>query len=109
VGNPDKGTLPLEEIRSRVRQFVDANLPVVVTRAGSPSSVAHAAGRQTNGGGGGGDQSISHGMHGESLWTEKEGADKSLITSKIKVPIHPKLVGHLTVKRIAVSIPEPVP
>jgi len=33
VGNPDKGTLPLEEVRSRVQQFVDADLPVVVTQA----------------------------------------------------------------------------
>ena len=34
VGNPDKGLMSLEEARRRVRQFVDARLPLVVTQVG---------------------------------------------------------------------------
>uniref|UniRef100_A0A7S3QL21 Cytidyltransferase-like domain-containing protein n=1 Tax=Dunaliella tertiolecta TaxID=3047 RepID=A0A7S3QL21_DUNTE len=33
IGNPDKGMLPVEETRRRVQQFVDAQLPVVVSCA----------------------------------------------------------------------------
>ena len=32
VGNPDKGQLPLDEIKRRVAQFVEQGLPLVVTR-----------------------------------------------------------------------------
>ena len=32
VGNPDKGQLPLEEIKRRVSQFVEQGLPLVVTQ-----------------------------------------------------------------------------
>ena len=32
VGNPDKGIMPIEECRRRVQQFIDANLPVLVTK-----------------------------------------------------------------------------
>ncbi|CAK0738768.1 hypothetical protein CVIRNUC_001090 [Coccomyxa viridis] len=33
VGNPDKGLLPLDEIKRRVAQFVEQGLPLVVTQA----------------------------------------------------------------------------
>ena len=32
VGNPDKGQLPLNEIKRRVSQFVEEGLPLVVTQ-----------------------------------------------------------------------------
>ena len=32
VGNPDKGLLPLDEIKRRVAQFVEQGLPLVVTQ-----------------------------------------------------------------------------
>ena len=32
VGNPDKGQLPLDEIKRRVSQFVEQGLPLVVTQ-----------------------------------------------------------------------------
>ena len=32
IGNPDKGMLPLDQIRARVEQFTAANLPVVVVQ-----------------------------------------------------------------------------
>lgn len=32
VGNPDKGQLPLDEIKRRVGQFVEQGLPLVVTQ-----------------------------------------------------------------------------
>ena len=35
IGNADKGTLPLAEVRRRVDQFVAAGLPVLVTQVRS--------------------------------------------------------------------------
>jgi hypothetical protein len=32
IGNPDKGMLPLDEVRRRVEQFTDAGYPVVVVQ-----------------------------------------------------------------------------
>ena len=32
VGNPDKGQMPLDEVKRRVSQFVEQNLPLVVTQ-----------------------------------------------------------------------------
>ncbi len=32
IGNPDKGLLPLDQVRQRVEQFTAANLPVVVVQ-----------------------------------------------------------------------------
>lgn len=32
VGNPDKGLLPIEKIRERAQQFIDADLPLVITQ-----------------------------------------------------------------------------
>ena len=32
IGNPDKGLLPLDEVRQRVEQFTAANLPLVVVQ-----------------------------------------------------------------------------
>ena len=39
VGNPDKGLLPLEELRHRVQQFLDAELPLVVTHVSSSAGL----------------------------------------------------------------------
>ena len=36
VGNPDKGVMPLEELRKRVQQFVKADIPLVVTHVSHP-------------------------------------------------------------------------
>ena len=35
VGNPDKGVMPLEEVRKRVQQFIEADVPLVVTHVSS--------------------------------------------------------------------------
>lgn len=32
VGNPDKGLLPVEVVRQRIRQFTEAKLPLVITQ-----------------------------------------------------------------------------
>ena len=32
VGNPDKGVLPIETVRKRIAQFVEADLPLVITQ-----------------------------------------------------------------------------
>lgn len=32
IGNPDKGTMPIEECRRRLRQFQEAHLPVLITK-----------------------------------------------------------------------------
>ena len=32
VGNPDKGLLPIDKVRERAQQFIDADLPLVVTQ-----------------------------------------------------------------------------
>ena len=36
MGNPDKGQLPLDEIKRRVSQFVEEGLPLVVTQVLTP-------------------------------------------------------------------------
>lgn len=37
VGNPDKGVLPIDTVRERIAQFVEAGLPVVVTQVCRPA------------------------------------------------------------------------
>jgi len=37
VGNADKGLMPIEEVKRRVRPFIDENLPLVLTQARLPS------------------------------------------------------------------------
>ena len=32
IGNPDKGTMPIEECKKRIQQFIDADLPILVTK-----------------------------------------------------------------------------
>lgn len=32
IGNPDKGVMPIEECRKRIKQFTDADIPLLVTK-----------------------------------------------------------------------------
>ena len=42
VANPDKGLLPIDEVRRRLQPFVDQGLPLVITKVRhSPALVAN--------------------------------------------------------------------
>ena len=43
IGNPDKGMLPLDQVRQRVEQFITAGLPVVVVQVGAAGPANHPA------------------------------------------------------------------